>query len=160
MDFDFEVIEPYLDFIKGIENEITRKNEYFGLIYAIGRYQKLKKNWEELKDSGYQKEKKTLQREYAAALKKQIDITRKFLIRLDHPMPLVEHIPTIPPVARAEVILYLHRLESINSNEEINARFHGEMPTKRSIDVHIRDIFKTYNLVGVEDAVRELLPLI
>lgn len=160
MDFDLEGIGAYMEFLNGIENEITRKNEYFGLLYAIGCYHGQKKNWEELKAEGYQEDKKTLKRHYAAELKKQIDITRKFLIRLDNDIPLLSHIPKISEEARLEIIDYMHRLEDGDVNEEINIVLNGEMPTKRSVEIHIRDIFKTYNLVGAEDTVRELLPMI
>lgn len=160
MDFDLEDIEAHLDFLNGIENEEIRKDEHHELLYVIGHYHGLKKEWEDLKAEGYQQNRKTVKRLYAAELKKQIDITRKFLIRADNDIPLVIDLPNISEESRIEIINYLHELEEIDINQKLNDVFNDTMPTKQAVESHIRDIFKTYSLVGVEDTLRELLPQI
>jgi hypothetical protein len=160
MDFDLEDIAAYLDFFNGIEDEEIRKDEYNELLYVIGHYRGLKKKWEDRKAEGYQQNKKTVKRLYEAELKKQINITKKFLIRTENDIPLVIDLPTISEESRIEINNYLHDLEEININKKLNAVFNDTMPTKKAVESHIRDIFKTYSLVGIEDVLRDLLPKI
>ena len=159
-EYDLEKLEPYLEFYDQIQDEGQRNSEKLKLIKKIGFYVGQQQRWESLKSEGYQHEKKTFKRQFEAELKKQIDITKKFLIRLDVDLPILVCIPTISDEAKNEVIGFLHSLEEINVNEEVNKVLYGERPVKKDLELEIRNIFKKYKLKGVEDAVRDLIPMI
>lgn len=160
MDYDLEKLEPYLEFFDKIADKDVGMIEKCEFMMIIGSYDAQRKDWEKLKKEGYQLEKKTVKRQYEAELEKQINITRKFLIRLDHDLPEIELMPKISEKARSEVIGYLHALEEIDMNKEINRIFNNEKPGKKAIELHIREVFRKYNIIGIDKTLRELLPQI
>ena len=155
-----ENLELYLTFFDKIPDADVGLQEKKELMYMIGMYLGKKEQWETLKSNNYQNEKQTLKRQFEAEVKKNIAITKKFLIRLDEDLPILKYIPTISPEAKDEVMGYLESLQEIDFNEVINQVLHGERATKTPIEEHVRALFKKYNLKGVEDTVRELMPQI